>query len=191
MNRHIAHRDEFSRLMEELDCRTAVEIGSAEGWFASKLLQCKTLTDLWLVDPWLDLNHRRACERMAATDSRVHLVQATGVEGAKVVPDVDFGYIDAMHDYASVSVDLHTWWPKTKKLLAGHDYTMSPLPKPYHNGVILAVEEFFIQEELYVTGAERPDYVSRLRSAQAADYLEDLGPWNSHNPSWYVFKEKQ
>jgi hypothetical protein len=193
LNRFLGHRDEFPGLMAQLGVRTAVEVGSAEGWFAGKLLACPTLERLWLVDPWVDLNHRRACEEIARRDERVRLVYTSSLEAARVVPDVDFAYIDAGHDYSSVRQDLHLWWPKTQRLIAGHDYTLSPLPYRYLNGVILAVEEFFRDEApdaaVHVTGAAAPDYVERLRSAYAAHCLEDLGPWNSHNPSFYVFKE--
>jgi hypothetical protein len=190
MNKLIDHRDEFPRLMEELGCETAVEVGVAEGWFARKLLQCSTLKRLVLVDPWLNRDHRRACKKLAKEDKRVELRQATSLEAARdLTQRFDFAYVDAMHDYAAVRDDLQAWWPLTTKLMAGHDYTLNPLPVGYHNGVILAVEEFFRDEDVYVIGADETTYLDRLRAATNAALLEDLGPWNSHNPSWYVFKE--
>lgn len=52
---------------------------------------------------------------------------------------VDFVFIDASHDYESVSKDLAAWWPKVKPggMFAGHDYTT------YHPGVLQAVSEKF------------------------------------------------
>jgi Methyltransferase domain len=38
------------------------------------------------------------------------------------VIDVDMVFIDGMHDYNSVTTDLRSWFPKTKKLICGHDY---------------------------------------------------------------------
>ena len=37
---------------------------------------------------------------------------------------LDFVYIDARHDRASVEEDMRLWWPKIRKhgILAGHDY---------------------------------------------------------------------
>jgi predicted O-methyltransferase YrrM len=52
---------------------------------------------------------------------------------------VDFVFIDAAHDYESVSKDLAAWWPKVKLggIMAGHDATI------YHPGVLQAVSEKF------------------------------------------------
>jgi hypothetical protein len=189
VNRYLAHRDEFPRLMAELGVESAVEVGSAECWFAGKLLQCTTLRKLTLVDVWHNQDHWRAARQFAAQDSRIELLRMTSMEAARMVKQTDFVYVDAMHGYADVHDDLVAWDALTTAIVAGHDYTMNPVPAPYDNGVILAVEEFYRGRDIYVTGAASPDYVERLRSAYVASTIKDLGPWNSHNPSWYVFKE--
>jgi predicted O-methyltransferase YrrM len=65
-------------------------------------------------------------------------VRAISWEAAALYPDesVDFVFIDAAHDYESVTKDLKAWYPKVKPggLFAGHDY-------PAH-GVYAAVTDF-------------------------------------------------
>ena len=50
------------------------------------------------------------------------------LEAAEAFPDgsLDFVYIDAAHDHASVAADVAAWWPKlrTGGLLAGDDYNL-------------------------------------------------------------------
>lgn len=183
----IMHRDEFPKLMDELGVEIVVEIGSAECWFASKLLASRSLKKLHLVDPWNNLDHWKKAQQFARTNPRVKLHRCCGCD---IDIECDMSYIDAMHDYTAVKADMNYWWKRTSKLMAGHDYTMNPLPVGYQNGVLLAVEEFAtqIEQPMYVIGAEEPTYLSRLRAATAAAELHDLGPWNSHNPSWYVIK---
>jgi len=55
---------------------------------------------------------------------------------------VDFCFIDADHNYASVLADLRAWWPNIKPggTLAGHDYRQSA---SWLLGVTPAVHEFF------------------------------------------------
>ncbi len=66
---------------------------------------------------------------------------AKSVRAAVLFPDasVDFVFLDAAHDYQSVTADLRAWWPKIKPggVLAGHDYV------PVWGGVVEAVDEFF------------------------------------------------
>jgi predicted O-methyltransferase YrrM len=54
---------------------------------------------------------------------------------------IDFAFIDADHDYASVRQDLTAWWPKIKPggILAGHDYGTC------WEGVTHAVNEFVLR----------------------------------------------
>jgi predicted O-methyltransferase YrrM len=56
-------------------------------------------------------------------------VRGISWEMADMYPDesIDFVFIDAAHDYASVKKDLAAWYPKVKKggIFAGHDYAWS------------------------------------------------------------------
>lgn len=57
---------------------------------------------------------------------------------------VDFAFIDACHEYASVRADIAAWWPKIVPggLLAGHDYQQG------FPGVMQAVDEFVAETGL-------------------------------------------
>ena len=70
----------------------------------------------------------------------------TSLEAAPLIPDhsLDFAYVDARHDYASVLEDLEAWFPKVKPggILAGHDYADIEFGKNVF-GVKSAVDEFF------------------------------------------------
>ena len=70
----------------------------------------------------------------------INIVKSLSWDGAKNYEDssLDFVFIDAGHDYESVTKDLHAWYPKIKNggIIAGHDYH-------YNVGVFPAVNDFF------------------------------------------------
>jgi len=74
----------------------------------------------------------------------INIIKSLSWEGASKYDDesLDFVFIDAGHDYESVSKDLNAWYPKIKKggTIAGHDYH-------YDAGVYPAVNEFFFGKE--------------------------------------------
>lgn len=61
----------------------------------------------------------------------INIVRQVSWEAASTYPDesLDFVFIDAGHDYASVAKDLIAWLPKVKKtgILSGHDYQHDPI----------------------------------------------------------------
>lgn len=63
------------------------------------------------------------------------------LRAAKLFEDasLDFVFLDAAHDFTSVTEDLHAWWPKIRVggTLAGHDYDQG------WTGVRQAVNQFF------------------------------------------------
>lgn len=69
-------------------------------------------------------------------------VRMPSTEASKLYPNesLDFVFIDAGHDYQSVTDDLTNWYPKIKTggIIAGHDY-FSEWPE-----VVLAVNDFFL-----------------------------------------------
>jgi predicted O-methyltransferase YrrM len=77
---------------------------------------------------------------IAPVKERITTVRELSWDGAARYKDasLDFVFIDAAHDYASVVKDLNAWYPKLKKggVLAGHDYRPS-------EGVFAAVNDFF------------------------------------------------
>lgn len=74
-------------------------------------------------------NLRAAMELLEPFWSSVRLLQEPSTAAAKrfEAGSVDFVYIDARHDFASVLEDLRAWWPKVKAggMLGGDDYLYS------------------------------------------------------------------
>lgn len=70
----------------------------------------------------------------------INIIKSLSWDGAGNYEDnsLDFVFIDAAHDYESVTKDLNAWFPKIKKggIIAGHDYYPGL-------GVFSAVNEFF------------------------------------------------
>jgi hypothetical protein len=120
------------------------EIGVKLGKYSEWLLEHWHGARLISIDPWLedapenyldranvaqeeqDRFHRSTLERLARFGDRSVVWRATSVEAAARVPDgsLDFAYIDARHDHASVLEDLEAWVPKVRPggIVAGHDY---------------------------------------------------------------------
>lgn len=140
------------------------EIGVKLGKYSEWLLDNWRGARLISIDPWLedapesyrdranvaqaeqDRFHRETVERLARFGDRSVVWRTTSVEAAAGVPDgsLDFAYIDARHDYASVLEDLEAWLPKVRPggIIAGHDYVDGELVQGDF-GVKPAVDEFF------------------------------------------------
>jgi hypothetical protein len=167
---------------------TGVEVGVKEGKYSAAIL------DGWLgrllisVDPWREApaeeyvdianvpQQRQEAflattrERLAPFGERSDIWRMTGDEAAQRIPDgsLDFVYLDARHDYASVKSDLQVWFPKVAPggVLAGHDYLDGDLPEGDF-GVRSAVDEFFAARGLAVgvttsEPATFPSWIVRL-----------------------------
>lgn len=92
---------------------------------------------------------------------RVSFMRETGSSAALKFADesVDFVYIDALHDFESVSSDIRTWFHKVRRggIISGHDYH-----EEIGNGdVIRAVDNFFASHEkmqMHLTGERIPSW---------------------------------
>ena len=69
----------------------------------------------------------------------VNIVRSISWEAADLYPDnsIDFVFVDACHDYDSVSKDIFAWYPKVKVggIIAGHDIEAADVKR--------AVREYF------------------------------------------------
>lgn len=142
---------------------TIVEVGSFKGRSSHALLMgalkgkegTVTCVDTWLgsTDP-KDATYTIAKQEdlYAAFMKNVGFIRGlkvnrkSSVEAAKDYEDnsIDFVFIDAGHDFTSVTDDILSWSPKCKKILAGHDYTPDVWMR-----VVEAVDNIF----------GKPDYV--------------------------------
>jgi hypothetical protein len=147
-----------------------VEVGVKAGAFSELVLEVWKGRHLISVDPWAedddryvnmdnvsqgehDELHAQTLRRLARFGERSSVWRMTGEEAAQALPHhaLDFVYLDARHDYASVRDDLAAWFGKVRPggILAGHDY----IDGVYVNGefgVRSAVDEFFAGRSLPV-----------------------------------------
>jgi hypothetical protein len=179
----------------------AAEIGVLRGDFSRHILGKWPGARLHLVDPWeaqaegyIDINNANASVQDAALAStrrnvaehaaRVELVRDFSLPAAKRYADAffDWVYIDADHRYESVVADIAAWWPKVKRggILAGHDYVFDGDYAVGRFGVMTAVLEFALRENLQVS----------------VTFGEPAGPaafggvyCGTRVPSWYVAKQ--
>lgn len=141
---------------------TGAEIGVFRGENAESILSEWKGEKLLLVDPWINQTKKEYLDgcrendfnvlydetvaRLSRFGERAAFRRQTSKDAASSVPDgsLDFVYIDAKHDYASVKEDIALWWPKVKVggLFAGHDYLHASSPGIFDCGVTQAVDEF-------------------------------------------------
>jgi hypothetical protein len=148
-----------------------VEVGVADGRFSAVILSRWRGQHLLSVDPWLaapfheyvdvsnvaqetqDALHDITQRRLARFGERSSIWRMTSAEAAARIEEnsLDFVYLDARHDYASVKQDLELWYGKIHGggLFAGHDYLDGDLPQGMF-GVQSAVREFFAARGLPV-----------------------------------------
>lgn len=163
----------------------AAEIGVKTGKFSDFILSNWHGKRLISIDPWLAAEpdeyvdranvpqdqHERFFEetkaRLARHGDRSEIWRLTSVEAAGRVADgsVDFVYIDARHDYASVLEDLEAWFPKLRPggIIAGHDYVDGSF-RSADFGVKSAVDEFFGARRLPVHATWGPSAVEMFPS---------------------------
>jgi hypothetical protein len=142
---------------------TGAEIGVKLGQFSEYLLDHWKGRLLYSVDPWRefgreeyhdddnvaqqqqDRNFEVTRTRLARFGARSAILRMTSEEAAREIADaaLDFVYLDARHDYASVKEDIGLWYPKVKPggALAGHDYLEGTIGDTVF-GVKPAVDEF-------------------------------------------------
>ena len=159
----------LAETMAELGFKIGAEIGVEKGHYSRVL--CDTIPDLKLycVDPWMpygrnsqgreDYLYVKAQQRLAGRN--VEIMKMTSVEAAKQIENgsLDFVYIDALHDFDNVMMDIIAWAPKVKSggIVSGHDYIIL-----YNCGVMPAVNAYVHAHNispLYVT-AHQPEYIS-------------------------------
>jgi Methyltransferase domain len=161
----VPSRDEIPELLNRRGLLgDAAEIGVKTGKYSDFLLTHWRGRKLISIDPWLEAEpeeyvdranvdqdeHERFYEttvqRLARHGERSEIRRLKSVEATRDIPDasLEFVYIDARHDYASVLEDLEAWLPKLRPggVIAGHDYVDGTFPSGVF-GVKSAVDEFF------------------------------------------------
>lgn len=118
---------------------SVVEIGSLHGRSAFAMLTACS-GPVYCIDPWNDEGGHCYPSFMGNCGHFPNLraIQDFSPAVAVTVPDADMVFIDGNHDYDAVMADLNAWYPKTKRIICGHDYQSEGFP-----GVSEAVDEFF------------------------------------------------
>jgi predicted O-methyltransferase YrrM len=163
------------------------EIGVAEGYYSTYLLDNLKPAKLHLIDPWAfqdisgytidrnntsdaegDRRHRAILDKFAEPirNGQVEVHRSLSTTTAQTFPDeyFDLVFIDANHSYAACLEDLWAFDPKVKKtgFIMGHDYQTIPIAKAHHNGVVQAANNFIIERDysfLALTFEEAPSYL--------------------------------
>lgn len=129
-------RNSIAEAVGDLGFRNGVEVGVRKGHFSKVILESAKKLNLTLVDPWMaydnNSNNRAqkyyesALNRLNQYKDRVTFKRMFSREAADDFNDcsLDFVYIDAMHDFNNVMMDILMWAPNVRKggIISGHDF---------------------------------------------------------------------
>lgn len=142
----LARRPLMGALLQTEECfRVGLEVGSYRGSNADELLTMwPAAWALVLVDPWVGQPNASYADVLAADQTTMDGIRqaawiATARHGPRAVlwpafgsdaaaqlsgQPLEFVYLDARHDYTSVTEDLESWWPRLRGggVMAGHDF---------------------------------------------------------------------
>lgn len=78
-------------------------------------------------------------ELLRPYEGRFNFIKGFSADVSDQIPEVDYIFVDANHEYEFVKKDVELYWPKVRPggFLCGHDYSGG------HPGVTAAVDEFF------------------------------------------------
>lgn len=145
-----SNRNHLAELFTDCGFTTGAEIGVKHGDFSAVIMSFNPKMKLYCVDSWAPYG-RTTQERQDRhyQDTKLKLdkyenviyIKKTSVDALVDIPDgsLDFVYIDALHDFSSVIVDIIDWSKKVRRdgIVSGHDYCYK-----YGHGVIPAVDAY-------------------------------------------------
>ena len=159
-----AGRGLLYELLGELGYTKGAEIGVERGINAKDMFDKIPGLHLTCVDPWKQF-HKRTDEiaeelyqetKLRLAGCNVTYMRMPSMEAVKSIPDgsLQFVYIDGLHDFDNVMLDMIYWVPKVMAngIVAGHDYQ-----KQYQNGVAEAVRAYTFSHNVF------PWYITRDR----------------------------
>lgn len=130
------------------------EIGSFKGDFAQKILdKCKP-SKLYLIDAWKGERWEQYYDvvkekfKNQINENQVEIMRGYSTEVLNSFKDneLDWAYIDTVHDYKTTKEELELCHMKVKKggFICGHDYTNYNIGSRIEYGVWAAVNEFVV-----------------------------------------------
>ena len=164
-------RELLGDLFKELGYTIGAEIGVERGIFSATLCQKNPNLHLKCVDPWepyfyytqtseetVRVKYEEAKRTLAPYN--VEIVRKTSMDAVKEFKDgsLDFVYIDGLHDFDNVMLDLIHWGPKVRPggIISGHDYCAG-----YMVGVVPAVDTYTRAHNVkmyYITREREPSF---------------------------------
>lgn len=142
------YRDHFfPHLINTLNLKVGVEIGTDKGGFAARLLERSNLEKLHCIDPWIDdfgsefkpgyynkdgnvrLNEAVEILKPYIEKERCMLHRGFSTDVAQTWnEEIDYIYIDGDHSLYGIFTDLYAWIPFVKSggIISGHDYKDGP-----------------------------------------------------------------
>jgi len=164
-------RGTIAEVMDKAEFKIGAEVGVCKGQHARALLrQIKSLETLILVDPWCPYNRLSQekadirfglCKtRLFPYENRIEYMKMQSMEAVDQIEDgsLDFVYIDGLHEFNPVMMDIIKWVPKVRPggIIAGHDYYVF-----YQSGIIEAVNAYTRANsinEWYITREKEPSW---------------------------------
>jgi len=151
-----SNRTDLAKIYNTLGYKVGAEIGVLGGRHSRLMLENVPGLKLFCIDPWAAFN-RMSSEKIEKIYKRckdrlknynVEYLRMTSMEAIKKIPDrsLDFVYIDGLHEFDPVMMDLIEWSKKVRfgGIVAGHDYFAS-----YQMGVMEAVNTYTRIHNIY------------------------------------------
>lgn len=158
----------LAQFLGEQGLKKGAEIGVQAGIYSEILCQNIPDHELYCVDPWGAYNRQSAerseeyyqLARERLIQYNTTIIRMPSIQAVKGFADnsLDFIYIDAMHEFDPVMLDLIHWVPKVRPggIVAGHDYF-----NYYAGGVVRAVDAYTLSHNIsmwYVTKEALPSF---------------------------------
>lgn len=164
-----SNRVTLVEILKELNFTKGAEVGVEKGKFSEYMLKNIPNLHLICVDPWApyhvntqdreDRFYEETLERLKGLDAEVMRMPSIDASRKIANNSLDFVYIDALHDFDSVMVDMILWYPKVRTggVFCGHDFF-----NHYQFGVIDAVRAFTVAHNVtpwYITNESIPNWL--------------------------------
>ena len=135
-------RFDLVKWLRELDFKTGVELGVADGWFSRIICLLNPQMKLYGVDAWVSYKGYKDYTRQATFENmyqytlgsmrvmmhrgQYDIIRAFSMDAIKKFNDnsIDFIFIDANHEEPYISQDIIEWSKKVRAggIVSGHDY---------------------------------------------------------------------
>jgi len=145
-------RNELPEFFKSLGFKTGAEIGVQSG--ENMKLYCEEGLKMYGIDPYEGYEevYQKAKKLLSPYDAT--LIRKTSMDALADFPkrNLDFVYIDGLHDFMNKSLDLFYWTDKVKKggIIAGHDYINdAPREGRRHRATGPVVRAFCESKDIY------------------------------------------